>query len=599
MDYEELLTPVALYRDRLKAEHARRVGAAFEELFARSKVDAKANAAEVRIIHQLEKVISELDAKLKTWRFFRVLSILLAVGGAGLGGLWLFRQCGGDGPEVATSVGLAGFAGSVLALGLIFGVLNGRIREFDAQAAECRAERRKHLDTAWQQMEPLNRLFRWDTMTDIVMRTLPIVVIDRYVSEARLRQLVRYFKWTGADEPAVSVLACQSGTVNGNPYLIAEELCQTWGVKTYTGTLTISWREKEYYTDSNGRQCSRWVTRHEVLVATVDKPIPVYTRGKRLIYGSEAAPELKFSRQPNALSAAGDGFLDRRRLKSAISELEKKSRDLDDPFTIMDNREFEACFRAVDRSNEQQFRLLFTPLAQQEMLCLLRDREQGYGDDFTFRKTGMINQLSSAHLDRLDISGSPELLKSYDAAAAREYFNKYGNEFFRVFFFSFAPLFAIPLYQQHRNFPDIYAGVITSGEAASCEYEAIANAFGAERFRPAGAVTDTILKISGASGSGDVVLAVTAHAFRAEDRVEYVAKYGGDGKWHQVPVPWQEYLPVSRRSSLAVCAAETTDPQQFAAELGTEKWQNRLNALGVSKSAPLFRRGLAAFLRQK
>ena len=601
MDHEELLTPVALYCDRLKAEHAQRVGAAFEELFKRSQVDAEANAAEVRIIHRLEKVISALEAKLKTWRFFRVLAILLAIGGAVLGGMWLYQKYDGTttgGTEITTPVGLAGFAGTAVALLLIFGVLNGRIRKFDAQAAARRAERQKHLDTAWRQMEPLNRLFHWDTMTKLVMQTLPIMAIDRYVSAERLRQLVQYFKWSGADDPAASVLACQSGTVNGNPYLIAEELRQTWGVKTYTGTLTISWQEKEYYTDSNGKQCSRWVTRHEVLVATVDKPIPVYARSKRLIYGSEAAPELKFSRQPNALSDAGDGFWDRRRLKSAIADLEKKSRDLNDPFTIMDNREFDACFHAVDRSSEQQFRLLFTPLAQQEMLTLLRDREQGYGDDFTFRKTGMINQLTSVHLDRLDISGTPQQLRSYDLAAARSNFNTFGNEFFRGFYFSFAPLFAIPLYQQHRNFPDIYAGVITSGAAARCEYEAVANAFDVERFRPAGAVTDTILKTAPSGDSGDVLLTVTAHAFYTEDRVDYVSKYGGDGKWHQVPVPWKEYLPVSRRSTLAICVADTDDPQEFAAKLDTPEWQTRLKALGVS-GAPLFRRGLAAFCRPK
>ena len=346
------------------------------------------------------------------------------------------------------------------ALLLIFGVLNGKISHFKKLVEERRADLQQRMDEAWKMMEPLNRLYRWDTVAEIAMKTLPIMAIDRYVSEARLRQLIEHFKWGEATGETTSVLACQSGAVNGNPWVVAEELHQKWGMKTYTGTLVITWREKEYYTDSNGKQQSRWVTRSETLVATVEKPIPVYEQNKRLIYGNEAAPELHFSRVPNALSEGGGGILKNRKLKNAIEALEKKSRDMSNTFIIMDNREFDACFDAVDRDNEQQFRLLFTPLAQQEMLNLLRDREQGYGDDFTFRKSGMINTLISSHLDHLDISGAPKIFQHYDLEAARKNFNEYSNEFFRVFFFSFAPFFCIPLYQQHRNFQDIYQGII-------------------------------------------------------------------------------------------------------------------------------------------
>ena len=603
MDHEELLTPVALYRDRLKAEHAQRVGAAFEELFKRSQVDAEANAAEVRIIHRLEKVISALEAKLKTWRFFRVLAILLAIGGAVLGGMWLYQKYDGTttgGTEITTPVGLAGFAGTAVALLLIFGVLNGRIRKFDAQAAARRAERQKHLDTAWRQMEPLNRLFHWDTMTKLVMQTLPIMAIDRYVSAERLRQLVQYFKWSGADDPAVSVLACQSGAVNGNPYLIAEELRQTWGVKTYTGTLTISWQEKEYYTDSNGKQCSRWVTRHEVLVATVDKPIPVYARSKRLIYGSEAAPELKFSRQPNALSDAGDGFWDRRRLKSAIADLEKKSRDLNDPFTIMDNREFDACFHAVDRSSEQQFRLLFTPLAQQEMLNLLRDSDQGFGDDFIFLKRKMINTLFSDHLSAFDFSGSPDRFRQYDFDEIKKVFHNYSNDFFRTFYFSMAPLLCIPLYQEYRNYQDIYHGIIDSGDASDFEYESFANAMNKALFDPSGAATPSILKTRTVDREGSAVkLSVSAYAFRGVDRVEHVSKYGRDGKWHDIPVHWTEYLPVSRETPMAVCEAGTSDHREFERQSRNKEWQELFSRWNAVSDSLYFRRNLAAFIRQE
>ena len=600
MDYEDILTPVALYRDRLKEEHRRNTAETFEELFKRSGVDAEANAALVKVIRKLEKLVSSLDTKLKLWKFFRILMIFVAVIGFILVVMSLVKDGGNPTVKKSDVIAVSTFGGviCIMALALIFGVLNGKIKRVRESLDARRADLQQRMDEAWQMMEPLNRLYRWDTVAQIVMKTLPIIAIDRYVSEKRLRQLTNYFKWGEATAQNVSVLACQSGAVNGNPWVVAEELRQNWGKKTYTGSLHISWQEQEYYTDSNGKQRSRWVTRHQTLTASVEKPIPVYKQGKRLIYGNEAAPNLKFSRSPNPVSAAGSGFWGRLKLKNAIAALEKKSRDMSNSFIIMDNTEFDACFNAVDRDNEQQFRLLFTPLAQQEMLNLLRDREQGYGDDFYFYKCGMINTLSSSHLEQLDISGAPAIFKNYELEVARKTFNTYSNEFFRVFFFSFAPLFCVPLYQQHRNFQDIYEGIIEEGDPAFFEHESFANMIGENQFAPGNAITRSILKTSIEAHSGkDAQLTVTAHAFRGEKRTDYISKYGGDGKYHDVPVEWIEYLPVSRKSPLAVCNAETSDHLKFADELRTPEWKNRLASLGANAANLWFRRGLAAFMR--
>lgn len=596
MDYEEILCPVDMYRDKLKEAHRKNVSEAFEELVKRSGVDEEANAALVSVIRKLEKDISDLGAKLLRWRIFRWLLILISLIGAVVGVLYLIPRFGGEDFGVTPLAGAAGGASAVCALALIFSLCNGRIREFKSRMDELKSVLDQKLQAAWEMMEPLNRLYRWDTVSALVMKVLPIMAIDRFFSEERMRQLVEHFHWNAEMGEACSVLCCQSGAVNGNPWVVAEVLRQWWGMKTYRGTLSISWEEKEYYTDSNGKQQSRWVTRHQTLVATVDKPIPEYGKGKLLIYGNEAAPELKFSREPNSLAEAGSGLFAKHKLKSAIADLEKKSRDLSNTFTIMDNREFDACFSATDRDNEQQFRLLFTPLAQQEMLKLLRDREQGYGDDFKFTKDGMVNVLASGHLDGLDISGAPTLFKNYDLAGARCDFNNYCNEFFRCFYFSFAPLFCIPLYQQHRNFLDIYQKIIEVGEASSYEHETFANALGEERFRPAGAATRSILKTRLLSrDGGSSAIAVAAHAFRGEDRIEYVSKLGGDGKWHQVPVHWTEYLPIHRESRMALCSAGTNDHLAFAESFKEPEWRERVKSLGVDGKSLLFRRGFAAF----
>ena len=94
-----------------------------------------------------------------------------------------------------------------------------------------------------------------------------------------------------------------------------------------------------------------------------------------------------------------------------------------------------------------------------------------------------------------------------------------------------------------------------------------------------------------------MVLTVSAYAFRQEERVEYVPRHGGDGRWHNVPVHWVEYLPVSRETSLVVCHAGTGDSLEFAEQLLAPEWKERLRVLGGDQATPYFRRGLAAFDR--
>lgn len=596
MDYEEILTPVEMYRTRLKAEHAKNTIQYFNDLFERSGVDEASNKKLVQQIHQLEKKISEVNSVLKKWKFFRTM-IYIAIGvGALFDVLWLISVWG-QYFHFSSLLAALGTLAMVAAL-FLFKPVQKKIEIFGDYLEKLNEELKTKLASAWEMMEPLNRLYRWDSVAEIVMKTLPIMLIDRYVSQKRLDQLRDLFGWSGNSSDSSSVLACQSGVVNGNPWVVVEKLNQSWKMKTYTGSLTISWQEWVSETDSNGRITGHWETRTQTLQASVDKPVPFYGKKKSLIYGNEAAPELTFSRKPNPICVGlKPGKMKSGKLNSAIASLEKKSRDLSNSFTIMDNREFDACFYAVDRNNEQQFRLLFTPLAQQEMLKLLLDTDQGYGDDFYFIKRGMINIVESQHLDAFNISAAPKIFRNFDLAAARKDFCEYSNEFFRCFFFSFAPFFCIPLYQQHRNFQDIYKGIINDGEVSYYEHEFIANAIADVRFFPKEACTKSILKTKVSSQTGnDSVLTVTAHAFRTEDRVDYVPVVGGDGRTHEVPVNWEEYLPVSHESQLAVCSTGTGNHLEFAERKETPEWQQRLGELGANGIPGLFLRGLAAFV---
>jgi len=599
---EDVYEPLALYRDRFKAEHADNTAAFFEKLVERSGVDGDANAATMTEIRALDAQLAAADSSRSNWKALRVLFFTIVV--VGFVGLVLFVlpflsqdielpiHVDGLWAAVCAAVAAGGIA-------LIAAKLNPTIRLLDERLQSLTANRQEKIAEAQAQLAPLNRLYDWGMIAKLIQQTVPRLALDPYFSRARLDELQRYFGWDDSFNRDRSVLFAQSGEINGNPFVLAETLDFRMGTKTYRGSITITWQESESYTDSEGRTRTRLVTRTETLTASVDKPAPEYSREKFLIYGNEAAPDLTFSRTPSSLSNAGDGFFSRWRMRRTVAKLEAFSRNLDDEYgyTIMSNRQFAALFQAIDRNDEVQFRLLFTPLAQQQMLNLLRDKTVGFGDNFTFVKDHMINLVRPAHLETTNITADPSLFHNYDLAAARKFFNTYSNAYFRALYFALAPVLTIPLYQQHRSHADIYASV-TGKTASFWEHEAIANFHGQHVFEHDESITENLLKTrSVRTDAGYTEVAVTASGFRGENRVDYVSKFGGDGRWHKVPVKWIEYISVRRTSKMLIRETDGLTLQDYEEQSPTSPdWQAFFRKCQIEPQHASFRRSIVSFV---
>ncbi|MDR1291435.1 MAG: hypothetical protein LBK06_09565, partial [Planctomycetaceae bacterium] len=231
-------------------------------------------------------------------------------------------------------------------------------------------------------------------------------------------------------------------------------------------------------------------------------------------------------------------------------------------FTSMGN-DFDALFGASNRDNEVEFRLLFTPIAQREMIELLKDTTYSWGDDFAFQKIKMINIINPEHLQAKktigkpehlqarDITGNPRNYAHYDIDTIRKNFNNYNNEYFRAIYFAFAPLLAIPLYQQLKPHEFIYKDVYKS--RFSCfAHECAVNKMPVSHFKHPESATATILKteINATNGNIDNIT-VTAYGYRTIERVDYISVSHKSGT-HQIPVNWTEYIPVQKQSNIAI-----------------------------------------------
>lgn len=550
---DDIYEPLDLYRDQLKAAFRTKAEETFAQMEAKAGIDAAANKKLCADIDHTIREIESYNSKLFAVKTLMVLMILIGV--ALFVPLFFLDEISvywvSTGFETGYLIALivsavaVGVALIVLAFTIVrkkIGVMKSLLEELENKVKEMR-------DEATRQMAPLNELFSWDMPTKLIEKTVPNIHFDPYFNAARLKQLCKEFGYTGFLNNDSSVLFAHSGEIKGNPFVIATVKKFSMGMKTYTGYKTIFWTE--YERDDKGN--SYPVTRSETLTACVTKPCPEYGNRTFIMYANEAAPNLRFTRTPEGLD--GDSMITGIRKSIKKRNLEKFSRKLDDDsdYTMMSNQEFEVMFNTKDRNNEVEFRLLFTPLAQSNILKLMRDRSIGYGDDFSVVKEKMINVVFPQHLQVFNIDTDPQQFKGICLEKVRQNFISTNEDYFRQIYFAFAPLLAIPLYQQTRTRKEIYGAKLLQN-SSFWEWESLANYQGDARFAHPDSITENILKTSELSDNdkGEKNIVVTANGFSGTPLVDYVSVYGGDGRFHNVPVEWTRYDPVSRDSTVTI-----------------------------------------------
>lgn len=420
--------------------------------------------------------------------------------------------------------------------------LNPKINELQGSADEMKRKADSLLDECYNQLRPLYARFRDSATAELVRQTVPIIQLDNNFNMRRFDFLKNKFGLTENLKENESTIGIISGEILGNPFIEERRLRQSWGRQTYTGSIVIHWTETEY--DSEGKM--KVVHKSQTLTASVTKPKPLYDTYSRLIYGNEAAPDLTFSRKPSHAERMTEKEIDKKvaKYEKELSKLENDALKKGREFTAVSNVEFEMLFGATNRNNEVQFRLLFTPLAEKNMLHLMKTPEP-FGDDFYFEKNHTLNFIRSEHAQNWDFEVDSKRYMLYDIDMCREAFLKFNDEYFVNLYFELAPIMSIPLYQQYKTreyiYRDSYYRNYTSYEA-----EVLGNAI-SSGLAPETGDTQPIIKsaLVKKQGKVDNILYI-ANAFEACERISYIPTFGGDGFYHDVPVRWIEYVPVSK-----------------------------------------------------
>ena len=560
-----LLEPLKYYDNTAKSLHENNAKEFFEDLVKKSGVDVEENKKTVANYNKQLLVVEGLNKKISKYKFLKGFFIFLIVAG------FLTALIGG-----VLATGLAQILcislGLILAITLIFVIvkkINKLIKQFEEVHLREKEKADKLLNEAQRQMAPLNALFTEKDTFNLIEKTMPEIKFNDNYDSVIASDFIKNYNFIDQINENKSVVNALSGRLYKNPFVFYRSLNHYMGTKVYHGTLVIHWTSVRR--DSNGRM--QTVHHHQTLHASVVKPYPTYTYETALSFGHQSAPDLNFTRDYEHVEDLSEKQVEKK-IKKGEKKLQEKARKAlknGGDFTEMTNSEFDVLFDATDRDNEVQFRLMFSPLAQNNMVDLLR-YEQGYGDDFIFKKRGKYNYIKSEHAQRWDMDAHPSNYYSYDFEQIKSNFICFNNEYFKNIYFDFAPLLSIPSYHSEPSL--IFEPISYDGSNYSpYEHEILANVIGADKFKPKGSATDVILKARYMCSYNDTdCVMINAKSYEGHRRVDFIPILGGDGRVHPVPVPWTEYLPIESNTKIAVksLGLNRKDFVQKAKESGVE-----------------------------
>ena len=583
---EKLLEPLKYYKSEFAEKFLDELTKNFEDLLKKSNIDIEANRKSVKEYNDIIKNKNKNNRKLK---FLNVCSCILFLIVfylifCDLNFIFLLKKLSVSKGDIQETVLKTVLLSIVIILTLIFNFkyLGKKIKDFKEKNNDLEAELQSKREECYLQLYPFIKLLESNIANKITTNIIPNLNIDKNFKIERYAELVKKYGLAEKLKPRFSTKDIISGEILGNPFVIVKSLYNETVDKVYTGSRTVSWTE--YYRE-NGETKSHTVS--QTLTASIVRPKEFFHENINLIYGNEAAEHLKFTREPKFVHE-----LTPKKLQKHIKNTEKEIRKISEravkegkTFLEMGNTEFDALFYALNRNNEVEFRVLFTPTAQKNMIELLKDKD--FGDDFYFDKDEKLNIISNNKEWTLNINKSYYNDFSFDVIKER-YF-EINKEFFKNFYKLFLPILSIPVYHQHKSQDYIY------GNEFGYNYnpyssEVMANFLGEDIFSHPDTTTSTILKTNTIKTKGDIDLVeVIGNSYKEVSRVEYIPVRADNGRVYDVPVNWVEYVPLTACNKMEIKKLnikedefeDYTNEEEFSKVVNNKRYAYKNNLFAV------------------
>ncbi|EXU60625.1 MAG1210 family protein [Mycoplasma mycoides] len=543
---EFIFEPLKEY-DKYQEKNLNIIKEYFDNLIATSKVDIEENKQQVIKINKKQAELNKSNSSLKKLRIWFITNIVLICLTGVLGVAFIY--------SLVTDPTYKWYEVLVCVIDLIlfivfilihFLVINKKKKEALNAKDKQQAELNQLIEVGLEQTKSLRELIKIGTKNKLLTLTMPFIHLNRHLGLNKLNKLIdEYGFLNSSSDDTKTTVYVKSGTINNNYFLLTKDYSYEIVKKTYHGSLTISWTES--YTDSNGNW--KTVTKTQVLTASVTKPFVQFSDFSKICFATDLSPNLEFYRKPQQIDKLSEK--EKVKLEKQIEKELKKYSQKNINFTPLSNTKFESFWSCFDRNNEREFRLLFTPLAQNNLVQLVQDHNKSFGDDYHMLKENKLIIFATEKLNEINFYDNEDQYQHYSIEHIQNYFYSINKNYFKTFYWALAPYFSIPSLAQinleYKENPE------TNLTLTDYEYEVCANSIPSELLDHPNIKTNSIIKTQLiAKKDGTDYVQATSIGFDIIPRIDYIPVWGGDGRYHDVPVPWDEYIAYDKITNLKI-----------------------------------------------
>jgi hypothetical protein len=249
----------------------------------------------------------------------------------------------------------------------------------------------------------------------------------------------------------------------------------------------------------------------------------------------------------------------------------------------MDNPEFDKLF-PCKRNNETQFRTLFSPLAQEEMIKLMKTK-----NDYEFKKHKSLNIISSPSFESINMNYNfDRYLPMYDYETIKDDFYSFNQDFFSNIYFMFAPILVIPLYQQYEYHQPPFEKKMVQLMSYMETESAVNGSFNPLAFAHPNSKTQNILKTKRVFQNTQYEInQVIAYGYNTRTRVVVKTVMDPRAGPTAVPITIIDYLPVQQSKYVVNSYVPKTnrDVSLNASVADNNPWLKYFKSLGASAFA--------------
>ena len=332
--------PVKYYKSALKVKVNTASAKYFDDLVKIANIDVNENIASN---NKLSKARAEASLSLKDLKHYKNEKTLC----------WVIFAIALTVFVIALIITIAAFGtvavvtmivSGVIAIGMVL-IINLYIKEKIEYHSSIQAQHDKKVknleNECYMQVLPLVSHLDQTDFIKIVNSCVDTFNLDETFSSEKAEMLATVYGYNNKIPDQCSIYGLYSGSINTNSFVKFRTINHRVYNKSYVGFLTITWT-----TVSGSGKNVRVVTHRQTLTATVVKPAPEYSKNAYLVYGNNAAPNLRFKRKPSGLSDTSTSGVDKF-VKKETKKLEKMSRESvskGGSFQAMANTKFEALF---------------------------------------------------------------------------------------------------------------------------------------------------------------------------------------------------------------------------------------------------------------